>query len=208
MIGSLPPVGIASPYLDRSRSGPDRPAPEQDSQDGARADATTPADSRDPTGLSEAELAQLRELQARDREVRAHEMAHVIVGGSLVLGGASFTYETGPDGQRYAVGGEVRIDTSPGRTPEETLDKAERIRAAALAPADPSPQDRQIAAMAMQMAMQAQIEIAIQRREDASDMPARSGPVNLSPSLAERVQASYANATPNPAADATINIFA
>ncbi|MDX9700476.1 MAG: putative metalloprotease CJM1_0395 family protein [Rhodocyclaceae bacterium] len=117
--------------------------------------------------LSEAELDQLRELQKRDREVRAHELAHVAVGGSLVTQGASFSYETGPDGKRYAVGGEVRIDTSPGKTPEETLDKAQQIKAAALAPANPSPQDRQVAAMANQMAMQAQIELAMQRREEA-----------------------------------------
>ncbi|EXI72179.1 MAG: SprA-related family protein [Candidatus Accumulibacter sp. SK-11] len=77
--------------------------------------------------------------------------------------GASFSYAIGPDGQRYAVGGEVGIDTSPGRSPEETLDKAARIRAAALAPADPSPQDRQVAAMATRMAMQASMELALRR---------------------------------------------
>ena len=87
-------------------------------------------------------------------------MAHVAAGGSLIRSGASFTYESGPDGLRYAIGGEVGIDTSPGRTPAETLAKADQIRAAALAPADPSGQDRQVAAMATRMAMQASMEMA------------------------------------------------
>lgn len=113
--------------------------------------------------LSEAELRQVAELEKRDREVRAHEMAHVAAGAGLVTRGASYTYHTGPDGQRYAIGGEVGIDTSPGRSPEESLSKAERIRAAALAPAEPSGQDRQVAAQASRMASDARMEIA--RRE-------------------------------------------
>ncbi|HMU17908.1 MAG TPA: putative metalloprotease CJM1_0395 family protein, partial [Thauera aminoaromatica] len=113
--------------------------------------------------LSEAEQRQVAELAERDREVRAHEMAHVAAGAGLVTRGASYTYQTGPDGQRYAIGGEVGIDTSPGRSPEESLSKAERIRAAALAPAEPSGQDRQAAAQASRMASDARMEIA--RRE-------------------------------------------
>lgn len=115
--------------------------------------------------LSEAEQRQVAELAERDREVRAHEMAHVAAGAGLVTRGASYTYQTGPDGQRYAIGGEVGIDTSPGRSPEETLAKAARIRAAALAPAEPSGQDRQVAAQASRMAGDARLEIA--RREFA-----------------------------------------
>lgn len=111
-------------------------------------------------GLSEAELKIVSELKARDRVVRAHEMAHMAAGAGIVTRGASFTYQTGPDGQRYAVGGEVGINTSPGRTPEETLAKADRIRAAALAPADPSGQDLRVAAEATQMAAEARQELA------------------------------------------------
>ena len=113
--------------------------------------------------LSEAEQRQVAELAERDREVRAHEMAHVAAGAGLVTRGASYTYQTGLDGKRYAIGGEVGIDTSPGRSPEESLSKAERIRAAALAPAEPSGQDRQVAAQASRMASDARMEIA--RRE-------------------------------------------
>lgn len=111
-------------------------------------------------GLSEADLKIVSELKARDRVVRAHEMAHMAAGAGIVTGGASFTYQTGPDGQRYAVGGEVGINTSPGRTPEETLAKADKIRAAALAPADPSSQDLRVAAEAAQMAVEARQELA------------------------------------------------
>ena len=120
------------------------------------------------TGLSESDLRLVSELKARDRVVRAHEMAHMAAGAGLVTRGASFSYQTGPDGQRYAVGGEVSIDTSPGRTPEETLLKAERIRAAALAPAEPSGQDRQVAATAAQMASQARMEISRASMESAA----------------------------------------
>lgn len=120
------------------------------------------------TELSTADLRLVSELKARDRVVRAHEMAHMAAGAGLVTRGASFSYQTGPDGQRYAVGGEVGIDTSPGRTPEETLLKAERIRAAALAPAEPSGQDRQVAAAAAKMASQARMEISSASAESAA----------------------------------------
>ena len=111
-------------------------------------------------GLSEADLKIVSELKARDRVVRAHEMAHMAAGAGIVTRGASFSYQTGPDGQRYAVGGEVGINTSPGRTPEETRASADQIRAAALAPADPSAQDLRVAAEATQMAAEARQELA------------------------------------------------
>jgi hypothetical protein len=63
----------------------------------------------------------------------------------------------------YAVGGDVSIDVSPGSTPEETVAKAEQIRRAALAPAEPSGPDRAIAAKAAQMAAKARMEVAQQR---------------------------------------------
>ena len=110
--------------------------------------------------LSESDQRVVDRLQARDRVVRAHESAHMAAGSGLITRGASFTYETGPDGKRYAVGGEVGIDVSQGRTPEETLARAERIRSAALAPADPSAQDRQVASQADRMAMEARMEMS------------------------------------------------
>lgn len=110
--------------------------------------------------LTPEEQATVDKLKARDRHVRQHEAAHQAAAGGLAVSGANFTYERGPDGQNYAVGGEVRISVSKGRTPEETLSRAQTIHAAALAPSDPSGQDRAVAAEADRMAMEARAEMA------------------------------------------------
>ena len=120
--------------------------------------------------LSQQEKQRVAELQKTDRQVKAHEAAHVAAGSGLVKGGASFQYTQGPDGKRYAVGGEVSIDSSPvAGDPEATIRKAEQIRRAALAPADPSAQDRRVAAQATQMAAEARIELASERRESSEE---------------------------------------
>lgn len=97
-------------------------------------------------------------LKARDREVRAHEEAHAAVGGSLA-GSPSYEYQTGPDGNKYAVGGEVSIDVSKTNDPEATIRKMETVRAAALAPAEPSSQDRKVAAQASRNIAEARAEL-------------------------------------------------
>ena len=109
-----------------------------------------------------AQQRQLQQLKNRDREVRAHELAHVSVGSRYVTSGAQLTYEKGPDGRLYAVGGEVSIDTAaiPG-DPQATLRKSQIVARAALAPANPSAQDRQVAAQATALAQQARVEIAL-----------------------------------------------
>lgn len=110
--------------------------------------------------LTPDQLKELTELKARDREVRAHEQAHQSVGGQYA-GAMSFTYERGPDGAQYAVGGEVSIDVSPVQgDPQATIEKMRVVRAAAMAPAQPSSQDRAVAAQAMQTMLQAQVEMA------------------------------------------------
>jgi hypothetical protein len=142
--------------------------------------------------LSEEEAHRVEELAKTDREVRQHEQAHMAAGGSLVTSGASYEYETGPDGKRYAVGGEVGISLSKGRTPEETLQRARQIRAAALAPADPSPQDRSIAAAAGQMEMQAMQEIATQRLEEGKQGDDTATPPISASGMEENARATYA----------------
>ena len=118
---------------------------------------------QDPQNLTEEERAIVKELQARDREVRAHEQAHARVGGQYA-GSPRYTYETGPDGRRYAVGGSVSIDVSPVRgDPEETIRKMEQVKKAALAPAEPSAQDRAVAAKADAVKAQARAELAQKR---------------------------------------------
>ena len=128
-----------------------------------------------PQELTAEEQRRVRDLQAADRRVRTHEQAHIAVGGDLVRSGASFTYATGPDDKRYAVAGEVSIDTSPGRTPEETIPKAQHIRETALAPADPSPQDRSVTAAATQMEGKARGELFAQRQSEAQGRISREG---------------------------------
>ena len=108
--------------------------------------------------LSLEEQRIVTELQAADTNVRAHEAAHMAAGGGLTSP-ASYTYERGPDNKMYAVAGEVGISTGEGNTPQESLNKAQTIRRAALAPADPSPQDLKVAAQAASMEMSARAEI-------------------------------------------------
>ncbi len=109
------------------------------------------------------ELAKQRQLQAlkiRDREVKAHELAHASAGGQYASG-ANFTYHKGADGVLYAVAGEVSISASSvPNDPRATLDKAQTIQRAALAPANPSAQDRSVATSASAMAQNARIKIA------------------------------------------------
>lgn len=109
----------------------------------------------------------VNELKKIDQEVRAHEQAHAAAAGGLAKGGPTFEFQRGPDGQLYAVGGEVQIDTSgvPG-DPEATLQKAQQIQQAALAPAQPSSQDRSVAVAAAAMAAEARAEIANRGTED------------------------------------------
>lgn len=115
------------------------------------------------------------QLKARDQEVRTHEMAHVAAGGQYVTSGPSYTYQTGPDGQRYAIGGSVGIDTSPvSGDPEATLQKAQQVMTAAMAPAQPSSTDRQVASQASQMASQARADLAQAQAEDTSEGPTAS----------------------------------
>jgi hypothetical protein len=120
-----------------------------------------PAASPGPSGQpGSAQAREIANLKARDQQVRAHEAAHLAAAGGLARGGASYTYERGPDGVAYAVGGEVSIDTSPvPGNPAATLAKAQQVRAAALAPADPSSQDRSVAAAASAMATRAQRDL-------------------------------------------------
>jgi hypothetical protein len=168
----LPSVVPAFPLANRA-GGPATSAAEpnsgvRESGEGSEAGVNRSARSRESgssaessaQGLDSAQLKQLADLKSRDREVRAHEAAHQAVGGQYA-GAISYVYERGPDGAQYAVGGEVSIDTSPvDGDPQATIEKMRTVRAAALAPAEPSPQDRAVAAQAMQLMLQAQSQLA------------------------------------------------
>ena len=88
-------------------------------------------------------------------------MAHLTVAGPYAIGGPSYTFTVGPDGQMYATGGDVQLDAAPDPSdPKKTIEKAKVIEAAAYAPADPSNQDRRVAAQAagMEQAAERQLE--------------------------------------------------
>lgn len=127
--------------------------------------------SADPlqAGLSEEQLAAVAALAQRDREVREHEMAHVVAGRPWA-GPAVYVYQTGPDGRRYAIGGFSPIDVAPIEgDPEATAEKMRIVIAGAMAAQPPSGADRHVAAVA-----QARLQAALAAISDASRL-ARAG---------------------------------
>ena len=107
------------------------------------------------------------QLEARDKEVRVHEMAHLAAAGSYAIGGMNLTFQRGPDGQQYAIGGSVQIDTSPvSGDHEATIQKGRIVQQAALAPAEPSAQDRKVASAASQMISDAQSALTKEKQEE------------------------------------------
>lgn len=128
--------------------------------------ADTPSKTVEPKTLSPEEQRVVAELQQIDRTVRAHEQAHLQAGHGVVTSGPNYTYTYGPDGKQYAVGGEVGIDTSAEKKPEDNIDKGERIQAAALAPRDPSPQDYRVASIGGRLEAQGHSDLAVQQAEE------------------------------------------
>lgn len=132
----------------------------------------------DGTPLAPEEIQQLEQLKQTDREVRQHEMAHQTVGAPYT-GGATYEYEVGPDGKRYAVAGEVSIDYGPvPGNPQATVEKMQTVIASALAPADPSPKDLQVAAQARQYLLEAKLEAAREQSEMNQARSAQEGDVS------------------------------
>lgn len=134
------------------------------------------ADSQDLTAEQKSEVQKLKQ---RDREVRNHEQAHLAAGGQYITNGASYSFQQGPDGQRYAVGGEVGIDTAAEADPAATVRKMQAVRAAALAPASPSGQDRQVAAAATRQASQARAELAAEQSAPEAEEETKTAADNL-----------------------------
>ncbi|WP_246032279.1 putative metalloprotease CJM1_0395 family protein [Sulfurimonas crateris] len=114
--------------------------------------------------LSEDEKRLVQDLKSRDAEVKTHEAAHQAAGGGMT-GAASYSYQQGPDGRMYAIGGEVSISIPSGTTPQESMRNAQQAIAAAMAPADPSGQDFAVASSAMVMLMKAQQQLLKETQE-------------------------------------------
>ncbi|WP_310599424.1 putative metalloprotease CJM1_0395 family protein [Desulfobulbus sp.] len=173
-------VSLSAAGIEKSRKNGDsgkegQAAAGEAKTDGAAQEKGTSAGSQE---LTAAETKMIRELQSRDREVRAHEMAHLASAGQHARGGASYTYQQGPDGRQYAIGGEVPIDTGKAATPEETIEKMEAVKQAALAPAEPSAADRAIAATAAATASQARQELQAQKAADVRQEMDNDAPDN------------------------------
>lgn len=163
--GAAAPRGNDAPALDQASRNPVITDTANDSSSRSTENRT-----EDPTQrqshLTQTDLRLISELKQIDRKVRRHEMAHLAAAGGLSLSGASFTFRRGPDGINYAVGGEVSIDTSPvPGDPQATLEKMQKVKTAALAPADPSAQDVKVASKAASLAAQASTELMVQRAE-------------------------------------------
>ncbi|WDP86125.1 MAG: SprA-related family protein [Desulfobacter sp.] len=136
----------------------------EDSSAQSKAVATTQPE------LTQNELRLGEQLKQIDSDVRRHEMAHVTAGGAYITSGANFTYKQGPDGKKYAVGGEVSIDVSPvPGDPQATVKKMRQIRTAALAPADPSSQDIKVAANAASESIKAMSEITMEQAQSQAE---------------------------------------
>ncbi|WP_106751541.1 putative metalloprotease CJM1_0395 family protein [Pannonibacter carbonis] len=173
------PSDPSSGDADTGQASAQAEAPPQDARANASAAASSgesdaaASEEEDPDqdGLTEEEEDQVEKLKQRDREVRAHEQAHARVGGPYA-GAPSYTFQQGPDGGSYAIGGEVQIDTSPESEPEATVRKMQIVIRAALAPAEPSSQDLRVAQLARSQLQEAQSQA---RAEAAAELRGEEG---------------------------------
>ncbi|WP_051484512.1 putative metalloprotease CJM1_0395 family protein [Shewanella waksmanii] len=158
---------------ERAGEGEPRQAPpsvEDESQQAGAEEAGTNTEedksSDDQQAVKEQQAQQeLQALAKRDAEVRAHEQAHANVGGQYA-GSPSYSYEQGSDGKRYAVDGEVQIDITPiANDPQATVNKMQKVYAAAMAPVQPSMADIQVANEAMRNLNSAKADLASERSE-------------------------------------------
>jgi len=158
---------------DKSTLAP--PAKKEAEKQGDKVDISQAGKSSLKQELTDEEKKVVEELKRIDRETRSHEQAHMGAGGQYVSGGASYEYQQGPDNNRYAVAGEVQIDTSAvSGDPTATKLKMQQVRRAALAPANPSPQDLRVAAQASQRAMQAAGEEMELRQQEMKESEANA----------------------------------
>ncbi len=122
------------------------------------------------TDLSEEEKRELQVLKEEDKRVRTHEQAHKRAGGKYA-GQIHYEFESGPDGQKYAVAGHTEINNAEiPNSPEKNIQKMEKIIKAALAPMSPSTTDRQIAAEARQNKMESQAELRKEKQSQVNEI--------------------------------------
>lgn len=116
-------------------------------QDAASSEATRPRPAEDRAAVQQDAAAQARQaevarLRGQERDVRRHQVFKAAVGGAYVSA-ASYQFDIGPDGHRYIVGGESPLDLSPvENNPRATIQKMQRVRAAATLGIRPTRADR------------------------------------------------------------------
>ncbi|WP_051252350.1 putative metalloprotease CJM1_0395 family protein [Ferrimonas kyonanensis] len=131
----------------------------------------TDADSAPSSAEARLVEQQLQQLQTRDQEVKTHEQAHANAGGQHA-GRPKYEFTRGSDGRMYASDGEVSIDTGKIEgDPQATIDKMQTVIQAANAPAQPSNQDRKVAAQAAVIMSEARAEMLqeVQQAEQEAD---------------------------------------
>ncbi len=182
---------------------------EQDNAQDSSTDAAASGKSGEPLSAKEEQKLQLAvaELANRDREVRTHEQAHAAVGG-VHAGAPTYTYTQGPDGKRYASGGEVSIDIGAvANDPQATLTKMEIVIRAALAPAEPSAQDRSVASQAQAQMAVARAELAAMQRSEGSEAEATQAPADENAEKSDDPSVT-ADASTSPPVPAGISLYA
>jgi hypothetical protein len=170
-------------------------------------DNNSTADKTDEEVQQLAEEKVINQLKIRDKEVRAHEMAHANIGGTTT-GAPSYTFEVGPDGKKYAVSGEVDVDLSivPG-DPQATIVKMQKVYAAALAPVSPSIQDTRVAASATQKILTAQSELLALNNEILNKTSNNTeGAISTAQNTDLTSQSSISNGSVNRLNDAVLTI--
>lgn len=127
-------------------------------------------------------------LKARDREVKAHEQAHIAAAAGINASAPTYDYQVGPDGKQYAIGGEVSISFTESKDPQSNIANAEAMKASALAPANPSGQDLSVARSADEIIAKAKQDLAEQDKEtsksgesDGTDTEETSGTIASGP---------------------------
>lgn len=85
----------------------------------------------------------LEKFKNKDAEIRTHEQVHASIGHTTAP--ISYSYQQGPDGKMYAVGGSVRLETSIPDDPKAAAFKLDMLQKAASAPSHTSGADNTIA---------------------------------------------------------------
>ncbi len=136
--------------------------------------------------LTQQEKQEVAKLKATDAEVKVHENAHKAAAGGLRTSAPNYEYETGPDGKKYAVAGDVNISYPNSSDPEENLKNAQQLKAAALAPAEPSSQDRKVAMKAEREIAKARQEIQEKRQKNEKEVDENTNTSNIQNQISEK----------------------